>query len=397
MLAFDAAKQCLLGEVTPLATQTVPLDLAGGRVLRVPLVADRMQPPFDRVMMDGFAMRVADLGGTLRYRVAGVCHAGQPAAILPLAPGSCMEVMTGAILPLGADCVVPVEQMARRDGDEILLSPDTRLAAGVFIHRAGSDVEAGREVVAPGVLLGAREIGVAASLGYAMLEVAAQPGIGIVATGDELVAVDARPLPHQIRQSNGHALAAALRQAGYPPGSVTQLGDDAQAAPEALHSIMEDHDWVILTGAISKGARDFIPQALAKLGCRCVFHGVAQRPGKPMGCWIGPRGQVLIALPGNPVSAVTNLHVLALPALDHAAGRTSERSRPVLPDGKLPAHPGFTLHLPVWINAAGRAEVAATSNSGDFIGLLRSSGCVTIPPRLEHELQPLTLPYTPWL
>jgi molybdopterin molybdotransferase len=397
MLDFSAAKQRLLGEVTPLATQIVPLDLAAGRVLRVPLVADRMQPPFDRVMMDGFAMRVANQGGSLRYRVAGICHAGQPAAVLPIAPGSCMEVMTGAILPLGADCVVPIEQVARRDGDEILLSPDARLAAGVFIHKAGSDMEAGREVVAPGVLLGAREIGVAASLGYAMLEVASPPSIGIVATGDELVAVAARPLPHQIRQSNGHALAAALRLAGYPPDSVTQLGDDAQAAPEALRAIMDAHDWVVLTGAVSKGARDFIPQALARLGCRCVFHGVAQRPGKPMGCWIGPRGQVLIALPGNPVSAVTNLHVLALPALDHAAGRTGERSWPVLPDGLLPAHPGFTLHLPVRINRAGRAEAAATSNSGDFIGLLRSSGCVTIPPRPEHELQPLTLSYTPWL
>lgn len=394
MLAFSDAKRCLLGEVAPCATERVGLEHACGRVLRAPLVADRMQPPFARVMMDGFALRAAEWGRAGGFHVAGVGQAGQAAALLSLEPGACVEVMTGAPLPLGADCVVPLEEVIRRQGGEVRFAGDNQPAAGAFVHPAGRDVEAGREVVAAGAVLGAREIGVAASFGYATLEVAMLPRIGIVATGDELVAVDARPLPHQIRQSNGHALAAALRMAGYPACGVSLLGDDAATAATALRALLAAHEWVVLTGAISKGARDFVPRVLATLGCRCVFHGVAQRPGKPMGCWIGPDAQVVIALPGNPVSALTNLHVLVLPALDHAAGRTRGRAYPVAMDGAIPAHPSFTLHLPVAIHAAGRAAAAPTSNSGDFIGLLKSSGCVTLPPRADHTS---LLSYTPWL
>ena len=395
MLAFSDAKTRLLGETTPFATERVAIGQAGGRVLREALVADRMQPPFDRVMMDGFALRAADLARDLRFRVAGAGHAGEPAALLPLEPGHCVEVMTGAPLPLGADCVVPLEQVVRRHGDELVFGEGTDSVAGGFIHRAGSDAEAGREVVAPGTLIGAREIGVAAAFGYASIEVARLPAIAIVATGDELVPVDARPLPHQIRQSNGHALAAALWLAGYAASAVSLLGDDAATSAPALEAILAGHDWVILTGAISQGARDFVPQTLEKIGCRRVFHGVAQRPGKPMGCWIGPHGQVIVGLPGNPVSALTNLHVLALPALDHAAGRTSERLRPVVMAGVVAAHPSLTVHLPVWLNPLGQAEAAATSNSGDFIGLLKSSGCVTLAPGMERSTQ--SVPYTPWI
>lgn len=240
-------------------------------------------------------------------------------------------------------------------------------------------------------------MGVAAAFGYSSIEVSKLARIGIVATGDELVAVDEVPLAHQIRQSNGHALAAALQVAGYPAGAVILLGDDAAAAGPALQAVLAAHDWIVLTGAISKGARDFVPKTLERLGCRRVFHGVAQRPGKPMGCWIGPLGQVIIALPGNPVSALTNLHVLALPALDRAAGRSSARSRPVVAGGALPAHSSFTLHLPVCLDAAGRAHAAPTSNSGDFVGLLNSSGCVTLPPLPERPAHPITMSYTPWL
>lgn len=396
MLAFNDAKRRLLDEATPLATERVPIELACGRVLRAPLVADRMQPPFDRVMMDGFALRAAEWGRA-GFRVAGGGHAGQVAAALPLDPGVCIEVMTGAPLPRGADCVVPLEEVTLRQGEEIRFGAGAKPTAGAFVHQAGSDVEVGREVVLAGTCLGAREMGVAAAFGYSSIEVSKLARIGIVATGDELVAVDEVPLAHQIRQSNGHALAAALQVAGYPAGAVILLGDDAAAAGPALQAVLAAHDWIVLTGAISKGARDFVPKTLERLGCRRVFHGVAQRPGKPMGCWIGPLGQVIIALPGNPVSALTNLHVLALPALDRAAGRSSARSRPVVAGGALPAHSSFTLHLPVCLDAAGRAHAAPTSNSGDFVGLLNSSGCVTLPPLPERPAHPITMSYTPWL
>ncbi len=397
-MPFSDARSRLLGAVTPMAAERVPIWEAAGRVLLEPLVADRMQPPFDRVMMDGFALRAAEWGRLSGFQVTGVGHAGQVAALLPLGAGNCIEVMTGASLPLGSDCVVPIEQVERRCGADIWFAADEPPQPGGFVHKAGSDVESGRQVVLPGRLIGAREIGVAASFGYSTLAVAKPPRIAIVATGDELVSIDARPLPHQIRQSNGHAIAAVLRVAGYPAGGVTLLGDDEVVAARVLDGLMEVHDWLILSGAVSKGARDFVPETLERLGCRRLFHGVAQRPGKPMGCWIGPAGQMLLALPGNPVSALTTLHVLALAALDHAAGRSSGRTCQVIMEGSVPWHVRLTTHLPVLINAAGLAQAVPPSNSGDFAGLLSSSGCVTLPP-MPERLQPLPQSYAflPWL
>ena len=150
----------------------------------------------------------------------------------------------------------------------------------------------------------------------------------------------------------------------------------------------------MITGAVSKGARDFVPALLDSLGCRCLFHGVAQRPGKPAGCWQGPDGQVVMALPGNPVSALTGLHAFVLPALAVMVGLPVPKPRLVIPAGRLEGLPGMTQHLPVKLGDDGRAHAAPTGNSGDFIGLLRSDGFVTIPPRGGITA---AFPFTPWL
>ncbi|HVJ44909.1 MAG TPA: molybdopterin-binding protein, partial [Luteolibacter sp.] len=143
----------------------------------------------------------------------------------------------------------------------------------------------------------------------------------------------------------------------------------------------------------SKGARDFVPVVLEELGCRRLFHGVAQRPGKPAGCWIGPEGQIVMALPGNPVSAITGLHAFVLPALEKMAGLNPSRTRQVVLEGRAGLD-GLTQHLPVVIRDDGRAEPAPTGNSGDFIGLLKSDGFVSLPPRGEGL--PVAVPFTPW-
>jgi molybdopterin molybdotransferase len=243
------------------------------------------------------------------------------------------------------------------------------------------------------MLLGSREIGVAASCGAAWIEVSKLPRIQILATGDELVAVDETPQAHQIRQSNASAIACALQRAGYQVAACARLRDELAESAEAMRSALEASDWLIITGAVSKGARDFVPALLDSLGCRGLFHGVAQRPGKPAGCWIGPARQVVMALPGNPVSALTGLHAFVLPALAVASGLPLPRPRRVIPAGRLDGLPGMTQHLPVKLGPDGRAEAAPTGNSGDFIGLLRSDGFVTLPPRGEIAA---AVPFTPW-
>ena len=393
MIPFCDALDLLLNAVSVAERERVPIESACGRVLRQEIRADRDFPPFDRVMMDGFAMRAVDFEKGREFVLLGSAPAGSPAVELPSGAMSCVEVMTGAPLPLGADCIVPVEETGRA-GERIRVSPDFEVVPRRYVHAAGSDAREGELLLESGVWLGSREIGVAASCGAAWIEVSKLPRIQILATGDELVAVDESPQAHQIRQSNASAIACALQRAGYQVAACARLRDEPVESAEALRSALEDSDWLVITGAVSKGARDFVPALLDALGCRCLFHGVAQRPGKPAGCWIGPGGQMIMALPGNPVSALTGLHAFVLPALSVAAGRSLPKPRLVVPGGRFDGLPGMTQHLLVSLGADGRAQPAPVGNSGDFIGLLRSDGFVTLPPR---GVPAAAVPFTPWL
>jgi molybdopterin molybdotransferase len=397
MISFREALGRLLEAVARGGTERVRIENAAGRVLRQTILADREFPPFDRVMMDGFALRSAEwTAGTRVFKVTGQAMAGLPQVSMADVAGTCVEVMTGAPCPAGADCVVPVEELAGMEKGGARFNDGAAPVAGRFIHPRGSDVAAGAVVLEEGMVLGAREIGVAASCGAGWLEASRLPVISVVATGDELVPVDEKPLPHQIRQSNAHALAAALERAGFPTTNVGTVCDDEEVAVAALAEWLAAGDWLILTGAVSKGARDFVPVVLAELGCTELFHGVAQRPGKPAGCWIGPKGQIVMALPGNPVSAITGLHAFVLPALARAVGLGERAVRRVVAVDCRGVE-GMTQHLPVVLREDGRAETAPTGNSGDFIGLLKSDGFVTLPPRGEHAGQPAAVPFTPWL
>jgi len=394
MVSFPEALDLLLAHTPLMAVERCRLANASGRVLRENVAADRPFPAFDRVMMDGHALRFADWqGGHRSFRVTGSAPAGRPAPALTAEAATCVEVMTGAPCPVGADCIVPVEEVVESAAGSVKFAESADPVAGRFIHLAGSDAAAGAILLEAGTLLGSREIGVAASCGAAWLDVSCVPKIAVIATGDELVAVEEIPASHQIRQSNGHSLAAALHRAGYPPREVAVLNDEVSDARPALEKLLAAHDWLVLTGAVSAGARDFVPSLLAELGCRKIFHGVAHRPGKPGGCWIGPEGQVILALPGNPVSALTGLHVFLLPALAVASGLPRPSPRRVVMDDRTQQLADFTRHLPVTLRADGRAEPAATGNSGDFISLLKSDGFVTLPPRGSLDA---AFPFTPW-
>ncbi|MEO7101095.1 MAG: molybdopterin molybdotransferase MoeA [Luteolibacter sp.] len=394
MLSFREALDLLLKNTPPLAVERCRLEETAGRVLREPVTADRPFPAFDRVMMDGFALKSADWqAGQRFFQLTDSAPAGKPQVRMAEERGTCVEVMTGAPCPLGADLIVPVEEVISNQAGVVRFSEHHERVPGKFIHRTGSDALAGQLLLESGCLLGSREIGVAASCGKAFLEVSKKPEIAVIATGDELVGVDQTPAAHQIRQSNGYSLAAALERAGYPPADVGVLGDEISIAGPTLEKLLATHDWLILTGAVSQGARDFVPSLLVELGCKLVFHGVAQRPGKPAGCWIGPKGQVIMALPGNPVSALTGLHAFVIPALAVASGLPLPSLRRVILEDRLASLPDFTRHLPVTLRADGRAEAAVTGNSGDFIGLLKSEGFLTLPPRGDEAT---AFPFTPW-
>ncbi len=396
MLSFCEALDLLLKTTPRMAAECCRIEDAVGRVLLEKIVADRPFPPFDRVMMDGFALKSSDWQvGQRFFRVTHSSPAGRPQVVMSREPGTCVEVMTGAPCPVGADLIVPVEELVSNQAGVVRFSERYERVSGRYIHRAGSDAAVGEILLEAGCLLGSREIGVAASCGAAWLEVAKKPRIAVIATGDELVAVDRNPAAYQIRHSNGHSLAGALTRAGQPPSHIGVLNDEVSTARPLLEKLLSAHDWLILTGAMSKGSRDFVPMLLGELGCHLVFHGVAHRPGKPAGCWIGPKGQLIIALPGNPVSALTGLHAFVFPALAVASGLPVPIQRWVVTeDTSALSLPDITRHLPVTLRPDGVAEPADTGNSGDFIGLLKSGGFVTLPPRGSETP---AVPFTPWL
>jgi molybdopterin molybdotransferase len=379
------AERIVLASVASFPAEPCPLAAAHGRVLRADIAADRDLPPFDRVTMDGFALRSAAwTAGARRFRVVGT----QAAGTTPLALGAddeCVEVMTGAVLPLGADCVVPYEETAR-DGATVTLAPEAKLARGASVHARGSDGAAGTVLVPAGTRLTAREIAVAAACGGAMLSVGMRPSVAVVATGDELVAVDASAVaPHQIRRSNDTALRAALLGGGLAARvECLHLRDDRAGIEAALRRVLAEFDVVLLTGGVSKGKFDFVPAVLAALGVEKKIAGVAQRPGKPFWFGVASGGRPVFALPGNPVSAMVCFRRYAVPALEQMLGATPARADFVPLANATPGHAALTRLNAVRLATApdGRraAYAVACNTSGDFAELVGTDGFVELPP-----------------
>ena len=376
----DAEK--LIGEhLTPFRREDCPLAGAHGRVLLTDLRADRDLPPFDRVTMDGYALRCAALAaGERKFQVQAVQAAGMRPFQLGAAPTACIEIMTGAVLPEGADCIVPYEETTR-DGANITVTGAVP-AAGQAIHRRGSDHRAGKVIVPAGTRLTGREIAVAASCGYATLSVSQVPKIAVIATGDELVEVETPVAAHQIRRSNDYALRAALGLAGYPQVERFHLRDVRHEIEHQLWHIVAEFDAVLITGGVSKGKFDFLPSELDQQGVKRIFHGVAQRPGKPFWFGVSGRGTPVFALPGNPVSSYTCLHRYVLPALARASGATRTPPGTVALATPVPFKPKLTYFLPVKLSSGPRAERLATpdpsNTSGDFAGLVGTDGFVEL-------------------
>jgi molybdopterin molybdotransferase len=368
-------------------------------VLRSAVAADRDLPPFDRVTMDGYALRSSALAsGSRRFRIEAIQAAGMRPFTLAGDDG-CIEIMTGAVLPEGADCVVPYEEAAR-EGAWVAVSADVPAAAGRNVHRRGSDHPRGDVIVAPGVRLTGREIAVAAACGYPALTVAQSPKVAVVATGDELVEVDGLVASHQIRRSNDYALRAALIRGGYPHVERFHLRDVRHEIEHRLWHILAEFDVLLITGGVSKGKFDYLPSELERQGVRKVLQGVAQRPGKPFWFGISGRQTPVFALPGSPVSAYTCLHRYVLPALDHASGVAARPRLEAALAQPFDFAPRLACLVPVRLSSGPGAELRATAmavnSSGDFAGLVGTDGFVELPAEPEHFPAGFRAPFTPW-
>ena len=402
VITVEEAEQLIANSLESLPSETVSIEDACGRVLRETLRADRNAPPFNRSTFDGIALSYAAIEqGQSEFPITGIAFAGSPKLSLEN-PNACVEIMTGAPLPNQADCVVKVEDLDIADGTA-RIRENTPLPRGHGVHPESSDCQAGQSLLEPGYRLTAKELSIAASIGKAELLVSSLPRISIVTTGDELVPIDAQPLSHQIRRSNDLALDTALASAGYTQTRRFHIIDDLKETETVVASILEQSDVIILAGGISKGKRDFLPEALESAGVSKSFQWVAQRPGKPL--WFGSytinaRKSYVFALPGNPVSCFTCLHRYVLPALEQLSGLPTQAPQYAKLKSDFQFKPPITLFLPVLIeydaNGQTWAEPLPFNTSGDYISVARTQGFIELPQSETNFASDTAYKFHPW-
>jgi molybdopterin molybdotransferase len=369
--------------ISLLPVESRPLASLAGAVLAQPVRAERDQPPFDRVTMDGIAIASAAWReGARRFRVAGIQAAGRPP--LELGPAdTCIEVMTGAVLPRGCDCVIPVE-LLRADEGWVEIDDEATIEPFANVHTRGLDCREGDLLLGPGTRIGAPEIAVLASAGLPRAEVRADPRIVVVSTGDELVDPGEPIEAWQVRRSNSSALRAALALRGFQRLAEDHLPDDPGVLRERLAAHLATYDVLVLTGGVSMGRYDHVPAALRELGVREVFHHVAQRPGRPMWFGVSATGQAVFGLPGNPVSALVCLVRYVVPGLLAAIGAGAAAPESVPLGAPFRVRPPLSFFLPVQLEQSPMQGTVAmpksTRGSGDFISLLGTAGFVELPP-----------------
>ena len=359
------------------APQLVELLSTLGMVLAEQVRADRDQPPFARSTRDGFACRAADLKGGALVEVIGSLRAGDAAAI-EVTAGTAIEIMTGAPVPAGADCVVMVEHV-EREADRLKLAPGRSIAPGENIVPMGAEARAGAVILPAGTRLFPAQLAAAAAFGAAHLSVFARPRVAIVATGDELVEVDQKPLPQQIRNSNSYSLAAQVLAAGAEPVRLPIARDERSHLEGIIRTALES-DLLLLSGGVSMGKYDLVEEVLLLLGAEFFFTGALIQPGKPV--VFGKLGKLyFFGLPGNPVSTMVTFSLFVEPLLGALCGDAGRAPR--FAQGALASDvhvkTGLTRFLPARLRPDLTVEPVSWQGSGDLANTSRSNCFLVVP------------------
>ncbi len=384
MLSVDRAIEAILARARPLATVRVPLRSALGATLAEDARADIDLPPFDKALMDGYAVRSVDLAtpGDHRLRVVDEIFAGRTST-RELGPGEAASIMTGAPLPPGADAVVAVERARPIDGDGVIV-PGPVAPGSNRLERA-REMRVGEVVVPRGARLRPATLGLLGSTGRFSVEVVPFPSVMVVPTGDELVPVDRRPEAGQIRNTNSVMLAALAEGWGAKAVAEHPIAPDD---PVALRSILGsglESDVLLISGGVSAGLKDLVPAALLALGVEPVFHKVRIKPGKPLWFGVGPDrgdgpGTLVFGLPGNPASGLVGFLLFVRPALDALAGRPDPIPRPTsIPLGAPFRHRGDRPTYHPSRLEAGRAHPLDWAGSADLRTVAMADGFAVFP------------------
>ena len=380
MITVEQATELIFKTVKDFGIEEVPLAQATSRVLRENFYADRDFPPYDRVTMDGIAIHFdAFQNGTRTFQIEGIAPAGT--ALMTLQnQENCLEVMTGSILPDNTDTVIRYEDLQIENGTATIQLDE--LTCGKNVHKKGNDRLQNDLIVSEGKIISPAEVGVAATVGKTHLKVSRLPKVAIISTGDELVEVNETPLPHQIRKSNVHTIKAALARFGIV-ADLFHLLDDREEILESLKSVLEVYDSLILSGGVSKGKFDYLPEALETLSVTKHFHKVKQRPGKPF--WFGQTvdGTAVFALPGNPVSSFMCTQTYFVPWLKACLQIPFRNTPNAVLQRDFSFKPDLVYFLQVKIDYDSEGRILATPleghGSGDLANLVDADAFLRLP------------------
>jgi molybdopterin molybdotransferase len=388
MLFFEQARQIVVTRAKALSVPhvTIALALADalGFVLAEEIRTDREYPPFDRSTRDGYAVHSGDASPGAWLRCVGAIKAGD-ALHEPLAPGACVQIMTGAALPPGSDAVVMIE-FTRRDGDVISCERATQSGQN-FVPR-GSEARAGDTALKPGLRLGFAELAVAAQVGHATLACYKKPRVAILSTGDEIVPITDTPGPFHIRNSNSISLAAQVKLAGGDPVPLGNAFDRVDDLASKIELGLRE-DLLVLSGGVSMGKYDLVESVLKGMGAELYFDAVAIRPGKPA-VFGRCRNTLIFGLPGNPVSTMVTFHLFVIPAIDILSG-AEPRPLPFLEatlEESLTEKPGLTHFLPArlsWRESRPQVRALRWQGSGDVTALIQAN-CFLVVPADRHDI-----------
>jgi len=398
VLTFEDARALVEREaaaMAPVATESVNLLLAAGRVLAESVIADRDLPPFPRSTRDGYALRSADLANVpTTLKVIAEIKAGEKLENIPAHIGrrEAVAIMTGAPVPDGTDAVVMVEYTGLR-GNTVEIK--RQVLGGENIVPRGAEAAKGSELISRGTRLNESAIGVAASVGKSLLQVFQRARVAVLTTGDEIVPVDSTPGPTQIRNSNSYSLAAQIERAGGKPVLLPIAPDERQALRRLIEKGLES-DLLLLTGGVSMGRYDLVEQVLTELQAEFLFTGARVQPGRPVvfgRCLAGTCGAGTLArdsaryffgLPGNPVSTMVTFELFVRPMLEALAGISPRNLMFVHArlKSEIRVKPGLKRFLPAILSGEfenSQVELVSWQGSGDIAATARSNCYVVIP------------------
>jgi molybdopterin molybdotransferase len=365
------------------SVEALSLAEAGGYFLAEAVKADRDIPPCDRSAMDGFAVRGADLvDAPVSLRVVGEVPAGS-AARPAFGSGECVRIFTGAVVPPDADTVVMQEDTESVAAGAILIMKCIESGSNIF--RRGENARDGDVLVPAGVSLNAVRIGLCASAGCQSVKVRRKPTVAILATGDEIRQAGESVAEHQTRDSNGPMLQALLSSNGFTVRALRQVADRPGALQDALQAALAEHDVVLLSGGVSVGDYDLVPQAIDVCSGKIIYHGVLIKPGKPQLMAEMPGGKYVFGLPGNPLSVMTGMQEFVLPFLRMCSGCREEDARltqqlPLAADAKSGGkRQQYVLARYIWQDGQTALLPLASSGSADLAASGTADGAVIVP------------------